>query len=332
MILISYGTRPEWIKVKPIIDKLTVPYKVLFTGQHEDLSQGSYDIKIKFPECENRLDSAFAAIAHSKDVFKDVSYVLVQGDTASALAIAIAAFHRNIKIIHLEAGLRSFNLEHPFPEEFYRKTISSIANIHLCPTFNNASNILKETTMSNKLDIHVVGNTVCDNLVRLDTSYNNEVLVTLHRRENHFKMDQWFTAIDGVAENNPELTFTLPLHPNPEVSKHKHLLKYVNVVEPIPYEDFIERLSKCRFVISDSGGIQEESAFLKKKCLVCREYTERSEGVGSFSIMCKTPESLILETQKVINDYIPPTKKCPYGDGYSSEKIVKILEGLYENI
>ena len=329
MILLSYGTRPEWIKIKPIIDKLELPYMVLFTGQHEDLAQGEYDYKLEFPKCENRLDAAFAAVANTEFLFHDIKYVLVQGDTASAFAVALAAFHRGIKVIHLEAGLRSFNLQHPYPEEFYRKTISSLADVHLCPTAENYENIMREKTSTNKIHAQVVGNTVCDNLTHLKPEYGDEVLVTLHRRENHFKMDEWFTALDAIAEQNPELTFTLPIHPNPNVIKHKDLLKHVNVVDPIPYEEFIERLSKCRFVISDSGGIQEESAFLRKKCIVCREYTERIEGIGVFSKLCKYPYQLARTAQSFIIDYIPKVSRCPYGDGNSADKVVKVLEDIW---
>jgi len=328
MILLSYGTRPEWIKIKPIIDKLKLPHKILFTGQHEDIAQGEYDYRLTFPKCENRLDAAFAAVANTEFVFHDIKYVLVQGDTSSAFAIALAAFHRGIKVIHLEAGLRSFNLQHPYPEEFYRKTITSLADVHFCPTKENADNILQERNTTNKVHIQVVGNTVCDNLTHLEPEYGKEVLVTLHRRENHHKMNQWFTALDGIAEHNPELTFTLPLHPNPEVSKHRHILKHVKVVDPIPYEEFIERMSKCRFVISDSGGIQEESAFLNKKSIVCREYTERVEGVGTFATLCRTPHFLASTVQSIINDYKPGSIKCPYGDGNASDRIVKTLEDL----
>ena len=332
MILLSYGTRPEWIKIKPIVEKLKVPHKILFTGQHEDLVNERYDEKLTFPECENRLDAAFAAVASSKGLFDGIDYVMVQGDTASAFAIAMAAYHRRIKIIHLEAGLRSFNLDHPYPEEFYRKTITTIADVHLCPTFDNCNNVLKDRVKSKKVIAQVVGNTVCDNLVGLESEYGDEVLVTLHRRENHESIPQWFMALDAVAQMNPETKFTLPIHPNPNVSKYQHLLKHVDVVDPMPYDEFIERMSKCKFVISDSGGIQEESAVLGKRCLVCRQHTERIEGVGSFSTMCRKPEDLILRAQELINNPIPKGAKCPYGDGHASDKIIKIIDGLYEDV
>jgi UDP-N-acetylglucosamine 2-epimerase (non-hydrolysing) len=333
MILLSYGTRPEWIKLKPVLEKLKVPHKVVFTGQHEDISVGTYDERLIFPDCENRLDSAFAAVAQSEGIFDDVKYVLVQGDTASALAVAMAAYHRKIKIVHLEAGLRSYNFEHPYPEEFYRKTITSIAYAHVCPTLYNAKNIEKERGRAGdeEMQIFVTGNTVCDNLTSLKPEYGDEVLVTLHRRENHDSLGEWFTALDVIAEANPDITFTLPLHPNPNVQKHKDALKSVNVVEPIPYDEFIERLSKCKFVISDSGGIQEESAFLRKKCIVCRKYTERTEGLGVFGRLCATPDALPFMFESVNRDYEVGEVACPYGDGDSSSRVAQVLEMLNED-
>ena len=334
MILLSYGTRPEWIKIKPILEKLKTPHKVLFTGQHEDLVDGTYDERLSFPDCENRLDSAFAAVANSKGLFDGVKYVLVQGDTSSALAMAMAAYHRRIKVIHLEAGLRSYNFEHPYPEEFYRKTITSIAYAHLCPTVYNAKNIEKERGHGGdkELQIFITGNTVCDNLTDLEPEYGDEVLITLHRRENHESMEEWFTALDALAAVHPELTFTLPIHPNPNVQKHRDVLKSVNVVEPIPYDEFVERLSKCKFVISDSGGIQEESAFLNKICIVCRQHTERTEGLGSFSKLCSKPTQLPFLFESVNRNHIPSLAgSCPYGDGDSAGRVSQVLEMLNED-
>lgn len=333
MILLSYGTRPEWIKIQPVLEKLTIPHKVVFTGQHEDIAVGKYDERLHFPECENRLDSAFAAVAASKNIFDDVNYVLVQGDTASALAMAMGAYHRRIKVIHLEAGLRSYNLDHPYPEEFYRKTITSIAYGHICPTIYNAKNIEKERGHGSDKDLQVfvTGNTVCDNLTDLTPEYGSEILITLHRRENHARLEEWFVALDALAATNPDLTFTLPLHPNPNVQKHKDVLKSVNVVEPMPYEEFITRLSKCKFVISDSGGIQEESSFLRKKCIVCREHTERAEGLGAFARLCGSPEGLPFAFESVNRDYEVGELACPYGDGEASGRVAQVLEMLHED-
>ena len=138
--------------------------------------------------------------------------------------------------------------------------------------------------------IYVVGNTVLDNLVGIDTSYGNEVLVTMHRRENHNIMDKWFSELNCIAGKHKELKFTIPLHPNPNVTKHKNLLSNFNVVDPLPYNEMVNKIAKCKMLISDSGGIQEESSFLNKRVIVCRKHTERQESVGKHSNMCPSPE------------------------------------------
>ena len=333
MILISYGTRPEWIKLSPVLDKIEVDHRVLFTGQHEDIAGGRYDQCISFRDdpALNRLDNAFISILleGGYDIFDGVEHVMVQGDTASAAAVALAAFNRKLPVVHLEAGLRTHDNKNPYPEEVYRRMISSIASVHLCPTIYNAQN-LKEELGGAYGTVHVVGNTVCDNLVNLKTDeYNNEVIVTMHRRENHARMDEWFAAINAQAAANKDLNFTLPIHPNPDVSKHRHLLTDVNVVDPIPYDEFIARLSVCRFIISDSGGIQEEAAFLHRMCIVCRERTERPEGLGVYSKLCETPERLPFVFESVRKNYKPSIKDaCPYGDGHASRRVAEILNDL----
>ena len=188
MILFSYGTRPEWIKIKPLIEALDpTKYHILFTGQHKDLIQGnSYDFCIDIQEGKNRLDSVFKSVMDSID-FTPYAKVVVQGDTASAAAVALSAFNHNCPVVHLEAGLRTYNLDHPYPEEAYRQIISRITSLHLCPT-NLAKERLIREMVSGK--IAVVGNTALDNLVGIETSYGDEVIITMHRRENHVWMGQ----------------------------------------------------------------------------------------------------------------------------------------------
>jgi|TARA_Y100000310_G_scaffold112746_1_gene111258 UDP-N-acetylglucosamine 2-epimerase (non-hydrolysing) len=324
MILISFGTRPEYIKIKPLLKvfKNHIPYKLLFTGQHVDLlSSLQEDLrKLKVINGSNRLDSIVASVMNNDEIFEDVDAVLVQGDTTSVLAVALAAFHRKIKVIHLEAGLRTYNKDHPYPEEFNRRVVSCMADINLCPTQESVSNLQKEQAPG---QMHLVGNTVLDNLTHIRPEYKNHVVVTMHRRENHLLLPQWFSEIDKLAQENPELEFILPIHPNPNVQKHRHLLKYVNVVEPMAYDDFLQLLSTCFLVITDSGGLQEESSFFMKKCIVCREKTERVEGMGIFSFMTG-PKDLNSLFYLLKEDHIP-AGKCPYGDGYSAERIRDIL-------
>tara|TARA_R110002020_G_scaffold25138_2_gene81921 strand:+ start:904 stop:1878 length:975 start_codon:yes stop_codon:yes gene_type:complete len=324
MILLCFGTRPEWLKIQPLT-KVLKNYKLLFTGQHPDLLKDiKVDYKIHMGDSDNRLDGV---ISDCLQQFPDGKFdsVLVQGDTASAFACALAAFNRKLKIYYLEAGLRTYNLEHPYPEEGYRQMIARLSNVNLCPTSLSKQNLKKEKVQG---ELHVVGNTVLDNLLPYmqKCEYTNKVLVTLHRRENHEKMDLWFKTIDRLAEANPSLEFILPLHPNPNVKKHASLLPHVTVVEPMEYSDLLNLLVKVRLVITDSGGLQEEGSFFNKKVLVCRETTERPEGITTGHLhMCVTPQILEKKFNFIIDDAII-NQACPYGDGKSSERVANIIE------
>tara|TARA_B100000085_G_scaffold123031_1_gene111996 strand:- start:6129 stop:7115 length:987 start_codon:yes stop_codon:yes gene_type:complete len=324
MILISFGTRPEYIKIKPLIDsfKERIPYRLLFTGQHVDLlSNIDEDVhKLTIEDGSNRLDSIVSSVMNNDSIFEGIDAVLVQGDTTSVFAVALAAFHRQIKIIHLEAGLRTYNKNHPYPEEFNRRAVSVMADIHLSPTELCTANLNKE-----KVDgkVFTVGNTVLDNLTDIHPMYTNKIVITMHRRENHHIIPDWFTAFDKLAEDNPQYEFIIPLHPNPNVQKHKNLLKHVKVVDPMQYDQFIRLLAEARLVITDSGGLQEESSFFNKKCIVCRETTERVEGMGTFAFM-SSPDKIENDFYAMIDDYIP-NDECPYGDGKSAERITNIL-------
>lgn len=327
MLLICYGTRPEYIKLKPLFKKIkkAVDYRILFTGQHEDIGNFEHDLSIKIKKSPNRLDSIFASILESScNVFQNVSSVMVMGDTASATAVAIAAFNKKIKIIHLEAGLRTYDMGNPYPEEGYRQIISRLTDIHLCPTELNKLNLEQEKVEGRK---YIVGNTVLDNLLDLSTSYNDEVLITMHRRENHENLTEWFSELSKLALSNKELRFTMPLHPNPNVQKHKEYLIGLNVTEPMDYEEMKNKLCSCKFVISDSGGLQEEASFLRKKIIVCRKTTERKESLGETSFMCESPDKLKDIFAVVKNNFhVEESYVCPYGDGKSSSKILKILK------
>lgn len=322
-ILLCFGTRPEWLKIKPLTEKLE-RYKLLFTGQHSDLLENiKVDYKITISNSHNRLDQLISdCITQFPD--GDFDSVMIQGDTASAFACAIAAFHRQKKILYLEAGLRSYDLEHPYPEEAYRQMIARISDVNLCPTKLSRDNLISEKVNG---ICHVVGNTVLDNLLpyKEKTEYTNKILITLHRRENHHWMGEWFKTINDIAKENSELEFILPIHPNPNVQKHKHILTHVNVIDPLSHEELLEVLVKVKFVISDSGGLQEEGSFFNKKVIVCRKTTERPEGIESGHLyMCESPIELpplfdIINKEFVVNN------SCPYGDGKTSEKIKNIF-------
>jgi UDP-N-acetylglucosamine 2-epimerase (non-hydrolysing) len=331
-ILICLGTRPEWLKIKPITKVLEKNnYDLFFTGQHEDLLKDiNFDYNVEIIKNNNRLDDIISSCMVNFPSEK-YDYVLVQGDTGSALGCALAAYNRKIKVIHLEAGLRTYDLENPYPEESYRQIISRISSINLCPTELSKQNLVNEKVSG---QIYVVGNTVLDNLITLKekTSYGNDVLVTLHRRENHDIMDKWFIELNLLCEKYPKLNFILPIHPNPNVQKHRHILnKKIKVVDPLIHNDLIKTLLNCRFVITDSGGIQEEATFFNKKSIVCRKTTERPEGINTgHLILCNETKDLEDLVYIINNDYYI-NNECPYGDGHSSKKIIKILKNDYSN-
>jgi UDP-N-acetylglucosamine 2-epimerase (non-hydrolysing) len=298
-------------------------YKLLFTGQHTDLLKDvEVDYQINMTTTFNRLDSII-----SDCMFQfpngDFRGVLVQGDTGSAFGCALAAFNREIKIYYLEAGLRSGDLKHPYPEEGYRQMIARIADVNFAPTELSAQNLRDEKVHG---EIHIVGNSVLDNLTQVaKPTMENIILITLHRRENHHWMDRWFTEIEKLAIEYPEYEFVLPIHPNPNVKKHRGILKNVTVVEPLKHGHLINTLIKSNLIISDSGGLQEEGSFFNKKVIVCRKTTERPEGIDTGHLhLCDSPEDLgELFGKLEENPYISTT--CPYGDGYTSEKVLEIL-------
>lgn len=325
MILFCFGTRPEWIKIKPVLSQMDRgEYKILFTGQHTDLiKEIEIDYSIHIEEGKNRLDRVISDCL-TQFPSGDFDSVLIQGDTASAFACALAAFNRRLKIFYLEAGLRSYDLNHPYPEEAYRQMISRISDVNLCPTEMSKNNLLKEGVNGKT---YVIGNTVLDNLVALkqDCSYGNTVLVTLHRRENLDIMDKWFGEIEKLAIDNPDVRFLLPIHPNPGVQKHRHILKTVEVCEPMSHEKLLRVLCKCKLVISDSGGIQEEASFFNKKVIVCRQTTERPEGIESGHLkLCKEYSDLKEIFYEIKKNYHIEAK-CPYGEGDSSKKALNAI-------
>lgn len=331
VILLTFGTRPEWIKIKPLVNvfrKNNYPYKVLFTGQHTTLlppeAHKEVDVSIDIKNGTNRLDAIVKSLMDQSVIWTNKpNYVLVQGDTTSAFSLALSAFHRKIPVIHLEAGLRTYDLYNPYPEEFNRQAISRLAHIHFCPTDISANNLYNEGIKKN---IFVTGNTVLDNLLQIEPKESNIVPITMHRRENHDVMELWFTKFEELAEKYPELDFIFPMHPNPKVQQHKSILNKVKIIEPLNYPEFIELLSKSRLIISDSGGIQEESSFFRKRMIVCRKTTERVEGLGVFFELCEDPNNLSGMFEAFLKKpKIDDTIDCPFGDGRSAEKIYKIL-------
>jgi len=327
MLLLIYGTRPEYIKLFPLIKKFKekkFPFKLLFTGQQEDIGEFDYDYKMSIKKGVNRLDSIIeSSMNFLPTIDENITHILVQGDTTSALALALSAFNNGYKVIHLEAGLRTYDNQNPYPEEINRRIISQVTDIHLCPTELSKQNLISERILGDK---YIIGNTVLDNLLPYKDrcEYTNKVLVTMHRRENHHIMDKWFIIINELAKKCPDIEFILPLHPNPNVQKRKHLLNNVKVVDPLSHEDLLNILVKTKLVITDSGGLVEESDFLGKKVLTCRSKTERTESLGKSNFLVKSPEELLNMFSKHINDY-KVNFGFNYGDGSTSKKIYNIL-------
>jgi len=348
MILVAFGTRPEIIKLFPVINELKarkLQFKLLFTGQQLDLYEDVKELvpipDYSFAHCfsgdgkHNSLGMSFVKICEAAEkLFSDHEFdvVIVQGDTTTAWALAQMAFYSNIKVAHVEAGLRTFDLNNPFPEELNRTLIAQVAHINFAPTKQAYDNLVK----GGARNIHLVGNTIVDSvnyfkeLLGLEEERSNKVLVTMHRRENHIFMDRLFDSLQAVASENSGLEFVLPIHPNPNVAKHQHRLtaKNINVIAPISYVEMLKLISRVSFIISDSGGIQEEATCFNKKVLIVREKTERMEVIeAGLGLLAGQDIRKFIDWAKT-----PPTpiKKSPYGDGHTANKIVSILvDGIH---
>jgi UDP-N-acetylglucosamine 2-epimerase (non-hydrolysing) len=331
-ILITFGTRPEYLKVNLLYKELiqsNIPAQLLYISQHTDLINDlQYDYKLEIENYNNnRLDSIIMSILHKFDqIISKIKfdYVLIQGDTASSYAVALASYHRKIKLIHLEAGLRTYDKENPYPEDVYRRFISTVSDIHLCPTEVNKNNLFHEGITQN---VYVVGNTIIDQIKKYNyiTKYNNKVLVTLHRRENWDLIPIYFEQLEKIASQYQNLEFIYPMHANEIIKKHCHLLKSVQVIHPLPHRDLCQLLAECRLIITDSGGQQEEAAYFGKKVICCRQKTERVEVLGTHCLLCLEPQHLSFLFDQYINDY-QAEPSIVYGDGTTIEKIIKILK------
>ena len=333
-ILICYGTRPEVIKLASVMGELTerdVPFQTLFTGQHNELFEDvadlipKPDIDLGIMEAEQspadvfgRISSGIAPILRQKKP----GLVIVQGDTTTAAAVALAAFYEEIPVGHVEAGLRTYDPKAPFPEEINRQVISRVAHLNWAPTETAAGNLRNEGVRN----VSVTGNTVVDICSRFDLpiSYGKKVLVTLHRRENFGnRMETMFRQLDKLAVEHGDLEFIFPMHPNPNVQKLKGILKHVNVIDPLGYAEMMKLLSRVKFAISDSGGIQEECAAFGKKVLVCRNTTERPEGIeAGFAKLVGTE---VKSHFNWANDDSRWSGENPYGKGDAAQKIIDTL-------
>lgn len=361
-ILLCFGTRPEAIKMVPVICELkkqNLDFKVCVTAQHREMLDQvldffeiipDYDLDLMKPD--QSLNSLSALILEKIDVIlQEVKpdILLVQGDTTTAFIAALAAFNRGIKIGHIEAGLRTQNLHSPFPEEANRQLLSRIANFHFVPTTLNLDNLLKEGISSDK--IFITGNTVIDALLiagkKLRSGYENDelrqlkkllrkdkklLLVTGHRRESFGGgLEEVCKALLELAGRS-DIQIIFPVHLNPQVRRKVFEIlgghPNIHLIDPVRYPTFVWLMVQASVIVSDSGGVQEEAPSLKKPVLVTRESTEREEAVnvGFSKVVGTSREKLLKELEEVLEN--PPDftgVQNPYGDGTSAQKIVEII-------
>ncbi|WP_091694430.1 non-hydrolyzing UDP-N-acetylglucosamine 2-epimerase [Micrococcus terreus] len=367
-IMPIYGTRPEAIKMAPIITALQadpdLECVVTVTGQHREMLDQvnelfgitpDHDLNIIQPR--QTLNGVMTRTIEGLDALfeKDApDAVVVQGDTTTSTAGAIAAFYRGIPVVHAEAGLRSFDLFSPFPEEANRKMTSQIASLHLAPTSTSRDNLLREAVPAE--DICITGNTVIDALLEVvekqvpftdpvleELSANGRrlVLVTTHRRENQGEaMRGVGRALARLARTYADVDFVLPAHKNPVVREailpEIAGLENVIVTEPLAYGEFTRLISVADVVLTDSGGVQEEAPSLGKPVLVMRENTERPEAVtaGTVKLIGTDEERVFSEVQTLLDDadayQAMAAAVNPYGDGKAAARTVAAIRQMLE--
>ena len=375
-IIIVFGTRPEAIKMSPLIHALKLEpdlfdIKVCVTSQHRQMLdqvlsmfniQPDFDLNL-MKENQNLSNLTSLILSEIKKIFDNYlpDLVLVHGDTTTTLATSMAAFYASIPVGHVEAGLRTHDLKSPFPEEFNRQITSKISKWHFAPTNLSQKNLLSEGV--NKSLITVTGNTVVDalywilnkieknqerkknieiflnNNLSFDWKRKNFILVTAHRRENFGKgFEQICLALKELASKYPKVNFIYPVHLNPNVKKPVYdLLKAIPniyLIKPLEYEPFIYLLNNCYFVLTDSGGIQEEAPSLGKPVLLLRDTTERPEAVeaGTVEVVGSNKKQIIEGVSRLLDNKKHYKKMSrahnPYGDGLACKRIVDVLRSI----
>lgn len=369
--LIVFGTRPEAIKMAPLVKEFlkdeNFETKVCVTAQHREMLDQvldffeitpDYDLNLMRPN-QNLYSLTAAIIENMRAVLEEVQpdFVYVHGDTTTSMAVGIAAFYSGAKVCHVEAGLRTFDRQYPFPEEFNRQLTGKIADYHFAPTTLSKENLLKENTKPG--NILVTGNTVIDALLYgiekvNSTNYQDAeiealkekvdfskkiILVTGHRRENHGEgLLNICNALKEISEASEDVQVIYPVHLNPNVKGPVHELlggrDAILLVEPLAYPAFIWLMEKSHVIITDSGGIQEEAPSLGKPVLVTRDTTERPEAVkeGTVLLVGTDSQKISSETQKLLQDtnYYNSMSMLhnPYGDGKSTSRIIDFITKL----
>lgn len=363
-VMCVVGTRPEAIKMAPVILGLQkqpwVKVRVLATAQHRQMLDQvleffgiESDIDLDIMRPNQALTTLTARLLLELDkvlLAEKPDAVLVQGDTTTVMTVALACFYHGIPVGHVEAGLRTWDIQNPFPEEANRVIAGKLSKWHWAPTEGSRQNLLKDGVTDKS--ITVTGNTVIDALlmtasrdlelsVDLDPS-KRLVLVTSHRRENFGEpFRNICRALQTLAKNNPEVQFLYPVHPNPNVKDvaYEFLAGVPNFIlcEPLDYAPFIAAMKRAYLILTDSGGVQEEAPALGKPVLVLRDETERPEAVdqGVVKLVGPNYERIVSEAQRLLDD--PDAYKAmargvsPYGDGKAAERIVQTLREHFLN-
>ena len=360
-VMLVFGTRPEAIKMCPLVNELKsrkeIETVVCVTGQHRQMLDQvleafdvvpDYDLSI-MKDRQTLFDVTTNILNRVKEVLEKVhpDVVLVHGDTSTTFVTALACFYLQIPVGHVEAGLRTYNIYSPYPEEFNRQAVSIISAYNFAPTELSKQNLLKEG--KNPDTIYVTGNTAIDALkttVRSDYTHpelewakgSRLIMITAHRRENLGEpMKHMFRAIRRVCDEHPDVKAIYPIHMNPVVRETAREIlgddERIHIIEPMDVLDFHNFLSRSFLILTDSGGIQEEAPSLGKPVLVMRDTTERPEGIKAGTLkLVGTDEQVIYENFKLLLENeeaykAMSTASNPYGDGFACKRIADILEG-----
>ena len=356
LVTFIFGTRPEAIKLAPVILEFKkcsdIRINIIQTGQHKEIIEPIlkiFELKVdknldvmKVGQNLSEITSKILIGLQKEFKSNKPKLIIIQGDTTSAMAGALAGFYEKIKIAHIEAGLRTNNLLNPFPEEANRRIISQISSLNFAPTIESQNNLLKYGICNH---VEVTGNTVIDALLyvskkqkfQLNKVYTNAsqlmILATVHRRENWGKeLEQIAYGLKDIVEKFKAISIVIPMHPNIII---KEVLKKilgdnerVFLTDPLPYDQFIKTINDCHFILTDSGGLQEEAPSLNKPVLILRETTERPEAVssGTAKIIGTKRENIFKEAKNLIlnrKSYLKMSSATnPFGDGKASEKIL----------
>lgn len=360
-VMLVFGTRPEAIKMCPLVNELKtrkgIETAVCVTGQHRQMLDQvleafsvvpDYDLSV-MKDRQTLFDVTTNILNRIREVLETVrpDVVLVHGDTSTTFVTALACYYLQIPVGHVEAGLRTYNIYSPYPEEFNRQAVGIIAAYHFAPTELSKENLLKEGKKPET--IYVTGNTAIDALkttVRKDYTHpvlewakdSRLIMITAHRRENLGEpMKHMFRAIRRVCDEHPDIKAVYPIHMNPAVRETAQAIlgddERIRIIEPLDVLDFHNFLARSYLILTDSGGIQEEAPSLGKPVLVMRDTTERPEGIAAGTLkLVGTDEGMIYENFKMLLEDQEAYRKMstasnPYGDGFASKRIADILEG-----